>query len=108
MLSTPQVVSEVVIDGGVLDAMPSNAIWADSTTVSPAFALRSAEKAKQRGVQFLSIPVGGTREPAEAGTLAVFVGGPADILEQEYARYLTPTAAPFYIWGGCTRTSTYW
>ena len=82
MLSTPQVVDEVMIDGGVLDAMPAQCIWADSTTVSPAFALRSAGEAVERGLRFLSVPVGGTREPADAGTLAVFVGGPADVLEQ--------------------------
>ena len=82
MLSTPQVVDEVVVDGGMLDAMPAHSIWADSTTVSPAFALRSAKEAEQRGLRFLSVPVGGTREPAKAGTLAVFVGGPADVLEQ--------------------------
>ena len=81
MLSTPRVVDEVVVDGGVLDAMPAHAIWADSTTVSPAFALRSAGEASRRGLRFLSVPVGGTREPAEAGTLAIFVGGPTGTLE---------------------------
>ena len=81
MLATPEAVREVVLDGGLLDEMPAGAVWADSSTVGPAFVRECAAAAAQRGVRFLSTPVAGTREPAAAATLKVLVGGPADVLE---------------------------
>ena len=83
MLATPEVVTEVMLgSGGVLKAMKPGAVWADSSTVSPAYVRQSAASAAERGVRFLSIPVAGTREPAEAGQLKVLVGGPAELLEE--------------------------
>ena len=82
MLATPEVVTKVMVTDGVLDAMPANAIWADSSTVSPAYARQSADWATARGLRFLSIPVAGTRGPAEEGTLKVLVGGSKDILDE--------------------------
>ena len=82
MLSTPAVVSAVMIDGGALAAMKPGAIWADSSTVSPAYTRQSERSAAAAGIKYLSIPVAGTREPAESGTLKVLVGGPTALLEK--------------------------
>ena len=85
MLANPDVVREVVIDGGVLAALPAGAIWADASTVDPAFARTSAEAAVAAGVRYLGIPVAGTREPAESGQLKTLVGGEAAALEDARA-----------------------
>ncbi len=82
MLATPAAVREVMIDGGVLQAMPEDSIWADSSTVSPAFARQSSEWAQTHGCRYLGIPVAGTREPAAAGTLRVLVGGAKSTLDE--------------------------
>lgn len=82
MLSTPDVVSALMCKQGLLRSMKSGAIWADSSTVSPAFARQSAEWAGQAGVRYLGTPVAGTREPADRGELKVLVGGPTPTLEE--------------------------
>lgn len=81
MLSDPGVVEAVMLDGGVLDAMPQGAVWADCSTVDPAFTRRCSEVAGSHGIRYLGTPVAGTRGPAEEGTLKVLVGGPKDVLE---------------------------
>ena len=82
MLSTEEVVEAVMLSGGVLDAMRPRAIWADASTVGPQFALRSEEWAVARALRYLGAPVAGTREPAQAGTLKVLIGGPASTLQE--------------------------
>ncbi len=82
MLATPGVVAELMFEDGLLKWMKANAIWADGSTVSPAFARTSAGQADRAGVRYLGTPVAGTREPAEKGELKVLVGGPAPVLEE--------------------------
>ena len=82
MLASPDVVQAVMLDGGALDAMSPGSIWADASTVNPAFARQSAEWAMQRDLRYLGAPVAGTREPAAEGTLRILLGGDAATLEE--------------------------
>ena len=82
MLATPRAVESVMIEGGALDNMTQGAIWADSSTVSPAFSRQSAAWAESRNLRYLGVPVAGTREPAEEGTLRILVGGDGATLEE--------------------------
>ena len=76
MLSTPQVASDLAYgEGGFLKHMKKNALWMDSTTVSPADTRSSYHQANQAGIRFLETPVAGTKQPAEQGELIFFVGG---------------------------------
>ncbi|MFQ5427226.1 MAG: NAD(P)-dependent oxidoreductase [Gaiellales bacterium] len=60
---------------GVLEAMPSGAVWVDHTTASATVARELAHAADERGLSFLDAPVSGGVDGARAGTLAVMVGG---------------------------------
>ena len=82
MLTTPEVVRAVVLDAGLLDEAPDTAIWADASTVDPAFARQCAAAADAAGIAYLGIPVSGTREPAARGELKTLVGGPAGALDR--------------------------
>ncbi len=76
MLSTPEVVRKVALEGGgFLDQMREGTIWVDSSTVNPTFSREMAEEARARGVHFVDAPVAGSKAPAEAGKLLVLVGG---------------------------------
>jgi len=76
VLSQPSVVEQVAHGpGGMLGAMDDGAIWIDSTTGSPMAARANGEAAAEAGVRFVEAPVGGTKGPAEQGTLIVFAGG---------------------------------
>ncbi|ABF45380.1 6-phosphogluconate dehydrogenase, NAD-binding protein [Deinococcus geothermalis DSM 11300] len=65
--------------GGQLRA---GTIWVDCTSGQPEAARRQAAALAERGVAFLDAPVSGGPMGAQAGTLAVMVGGDPAVLER--------------------------
>ncbi len=62
-------------ENGALAAAEQGAILIESSTVSPAWISELANRAEQRGLEFLDAPVTGSRMQAEAGQLSFLVGG---------------------------------
>ena len=81
MLANPDVVRHVMLEGG-LEEMKSGAIWADSSTVNPSFAVESARASEAAGIRYLGAPVAGTRIHAQNKELKVLVGGPENTLSE--------------------------
>jgi 3-hydroxyisobutyrate dehydrogenase-like beta-hydroxyacid dehydrogenase len=52
----------------------------DTSTIAPAAAIEAASIAQQAGAQYMDCPVSGGPPGAEAGTLAVMCGGPAQAI----------------------------
>jgi len=78
MLPGPRQVQEVLLGpGGLLDGLEAGAIWMDMSTSVPAVADRVRAQAEPRGIAVLDAPVSGMASGAGAGTLQIFVGGPA-------------------------------
>lgn len=75
MLLDGPAVRSVLLDQGVLDAMPSGGLVIDMGSVDPATDRALADAAKVRGLDYLDAPVSGGVVGAEAGTLSIFVGG---------------------------------
>ncbi len=82
MLPGPGEVREVMAGAGVLAAMPATAVWIDMTSSSPAAGRDLTAAARARGVGVLDAPVGGGIPAARAGTLQVFTGGDAAVLDR--------------------------
>jgi 3-hydroxyisobutyrate dehydrogenase len=83
MLPGTQELREVMlVPGGALAALPAVATWIDMTSTSPAVGKLLAEAAEARGIGVLEAPVGGGIPAAEAGTLQMFVGGDAALVER--------------------------
>jgi 3-hydroxyisobutyrate dehydrogenase len=80
-LPTAQAVSEVMVDGHVLDAMATRAVWAQMGTIGVDATERlNAEVHARRGdVTFVDAPVSGSRGPAENGQLLVLASGPDEV-----------------------------
>jgi 3-hydroxyisobutyrate dehydrogenase-like beta-hydroxyacid dehydrogenase len=79
VLPQPTVVEQIAHGlEGLLTAMDDGAIWVDCTTGTPMAARANAAAAAATGVRFVEAPVGGTKGPAEEGTLVVFAGGDAE------------------------------
>ena len=83
------VVSCVSADADVLDvvaaAIPGlkpGAVFIDSSTISADTARTAAQLLKEHSVAFLDAPVSGGIEGARAGTLAIMVGGDAEIVQR--------------------------
>lgn len=69
-------------DNGALAAVKPGTILIETSTLSLNWITTLAEKAAQWGCAFLDVPVAGSRDAAAAGTLRLFVGGDAAVLEQ--------------------------
>ena len=78
-LPTPAIVSTVVAE--ILGAAAPGLVIVDHSTIDPGTARRLADDSARVGVTFLDAPVSGGVQGAEAGTLAVMVGGDVDALE---------------------------
>jgi 3-hydroxyisobutyrate dehydrogenase-like beta-hydroxyacid dehydrogenase len=66
---------EVVLGGGIADALAPGAVLVDCSTVAPSVARKLAGELERRRVLFVDAPVSGGSEGAERGTLTVFCGG---------------------------------
>ena len=81
MLADPPALEQVLVGpGGVSETISPEATFIDMSTVGPA-AIRGAA-ARLDPVAVLDVPVLGSVPHAEAGTLAILVGGERDILDR--------------------------
>jgi 3-hydroxyisobutyrate dehydrogenase-like beta-hydroxyacid dehydrogenase len=67
--------------GGAFSSLKKNAIYIDSSTVSPALARKIADASKSAGIRFLDAPVTGGTWGAEKGELLFMIGGEAETFE---------------------------
>ena len=83
MLADDAAVEHIVFgEGGVASALPVGAIHSSCSTISTRLARRLAEEHAQRGQAYLSSPVFGRPDAAEAKKLLVVAGGAAEIVDR--------------------------
>ncbi len=66
---------------GVLAGLAPGKVYVDMSTVSPDVSKGLAERVRATGADMLDAPVSGSIPQAEAGTLAIMVGGPREAFE---------------------------
>jgi 3-hydroxyisobutyrate dehydrogenase len=69
-------------EDGAFAGAKSGAIACESSTLSPDWIRELAAAADGKGLSFLDMPVGGSRDAAEAGQLVLFVGGDKATLDK--------------------------
>lgn len=79
---TPDVEKVVLGERGILAGAQAGLIWVDNSTIKPAAARNLAAQLALQGVLSLDAPVSGGEIGARNGTLAIMVGGPAEVLEK--------------------------
>jgi 3-hydroxyisobutyrate dehydrogenase len=83
MLPAPPHVEQVLLgEGGVIAAMEPGAVAIDMSTSSTSVGARVVEAAREHGVDVLDAPVAGQSIGAQAGTLAIYVGGEEAVFER--------------------------
>ncbi len=83
MLPAPPHVEQVLLgDGAVIAAMAPGSITIDMSTSSTAVGKLIQEAAGERGIDVLDAPVAGQSIGAQAGTLAIYVGGDQAVFER--------------------------
>lgn len=87
LLPTAAAVEDVVVEGGVLEALRPGSAWVQMGTIGVEAVERLDDlvRARRPEVCFVDAPVSGSREPAERGALLVLAAGP-----EEMARRLAP------------------
>jgi 2-hydroxy-3-oxopropionate reductase len=76
MLSDDPAVEEVLLgDGGAMKAAKNNALFIDSSTVTPGLSRKCAAFAKALGLRHLDAPVTGSKNEVAAAKLVFIVGG---------------------------------
>jgi 3-hydroxyisobutyrate dehydrogenase-like beta-hydroxyacid dehydrogenase len=82
-LSDDRAIEEVVFGrGGVLASVRRGQIVLDCSTVHPQTSRREAAAYAEKGVEFLDVPVHGSRNEAASGGLWVLVGGKREVFDR--------------------------
>ncbi len=83
MLADDNAVEQVVFgENGILSSLPPGAIHTGMSTISTAMARRLTEAHRQAGQVYISSPVFGRPQAAEAAKLVVVAAGPNDAIER--------------------------
>ena len=82
LLESGDVVEQVLFALGAAQAMRKGALLIDMSSIRPAQARDHAERLQSLGIAYLDAPVSGGTLGAEAGTLAIMVGGAAEVFER--------------------------
>jgi 3-hydroxyisobutyrate dehydrogenase-like beta-hydroxyacid dehydrogenase len=77
-------------EGGLVSAARPGLTIVDLSTTSVADARRIAARLAEAGIEFVDAPVARTREAAQAGTLSIMVGAPAELFAkvEPWLRYM--------------------
>ncbi|TCP56397.1 3-hydroxyisobutyrate dehydrogenase [Tamaricihabitans halophyticus] len=78
MLPSSPVVRAVLVEDGLLAALPANSLLVDMSSSEPMVTRELADLTEERGITLLDAPVSGGVRGAEQGELTVMAGGPAD------------------------------
>ncbi|NRB19482.1 MAG: NAD(P)-dependent oxidoreductase [Rhodobacteraceae bacterium] len=81
MLSDGTATASIVADPGVEGALMTGATWIEMSSIKPTEARAQRDHLNGQGVLHLDAPVSGGTKGAEAGSLAIMVGGEADVFE---------------------------
>lgn len=88
MLADDRAVEEMVFgESGIISALEPNAIHISSSTISTALALRLTREHGARGQSYISAPVFGRPDAAEAKKLLVVAAGAAQLVERSRAAF---------------------
>ncbi|QWF83691.1 2-hydroxy-3-oxopropionate reductase [Amycolatopsis sp. CA-230715] len=82
MLPGPPEVRDLMLRGGVAEALPPKSVWVDMTSNSPEVVRPIRERLLARGVRVLEAPVGGGPAESRDGSLKLFIGGEADLVDR--------------------------
>ena len=79
---TPDVEDVILGDHGIIHGVEEGSIVIDMSTISPSVTKEIAERLKEKKVDMLDAPISGGDTGAINGTLAIMVGGDAEVLEK--------------------------
>jgi len=79
---TPDVEAVILGTNGIIEGIKPDSVVIDMSTVSPQATQNIAARLKEKEVHMLDAPVSGGEQGAISGTLAIMVGGDAEVFER--------------------------
>jgi 3-hydroxyisobutyrate dehydrogenase len=81
MVTDAKAIRSIAVDLGMLDALRTDAVWAQMSTIGIEATEATASLVAERraDVSFLDAPVSGSKVPAEQGQLTIFASGPEEV-----------------------------
>ncbi|MGA3354355.1 MAG: NAD(P)-dependent oxidoreductase [Acidimicrobiales bacterium] len=81
MVSDSEAIRSISLDLGMLEALRTDAVWAQMSTIGikATEAMATLVAARRTDVSFLDAPVSGSKVPAEQGKLTIFASGPEEV-----------------------------
>lgn len=80
--NSPHVKTAVLGEGGVMKGIRPGTIFVDMSSIAPTVSIELSAELAKVGVPMLDAPVSGGEPKAKDGTLAIMVGGPADVFDK--------------------------
>lgn len=80
--NSPHVKKAVLGEDGVINGVREGQILIDMSSIAPLVSREIAKELAAKGVETLDAPVSGGQEKAQAGTLAIMVGGKKEVFEE--------------------------
>jgi len=80
--NSPDVKKVVLGENGLIEGVREGQILIDMSSIAPLVSREIAQELAKKGVETLDAPVSGGQEKAEAGTLAIMVGGKKGVFEE--------------------------
>ena len=80
--NSPDVKKAVLGETGLIEGVREGQILIDMSSIAPLVSRKVAQELAKKGVETLDAPVSGGQEKAEAGTLAIMVGGKKEVFEE--------------------------
>lgn len=80
--NSPDVKKVVMEKDGILEGITEGKVLIDMSSIAPLVSRELARELEKKGAEMLDAPVSGGQEKAEAGTLAIMVGGKEDVYEE--------------------------
>ena len=72
----------ILKEGGAMEGLKSHSIVIDMSTIDPSVSRKIAKVLREKEIHMLDAPVSGGQMGAEAGTLAIMVGGEEEIFKR--------------------------
>jgi 2-hydroxy-3-oxopropionate reductase len=80
--NSPDVKKAVLGEKGVIEGVRKSQVVIDMSSIAPLVSREVASELEKKGVTMLDAPVSGGQEKAQAGTLAIMVGGKREVFEE--------------------------
>ncbi len=80
--NSPDVKKAVLGENGIIEGVTEGQILIDMSSIAPLVSRQVASELEKKGVEMLDAPVSGGQEKAQAGTLAIMVGGKQGVFEE--------------------------